>query len=233
MFTDNDYAIAKSLALNIYLPDNYGVDDDGASLDDELIRYECHEAGFHNFSIDYGVSKVVVIPENYNWVLKTPLKGKEYYSYDEEEEEDYISFEFYCNADAPDSSDYCWDELLRIQEAQQAGFGKLFPVTEFLCKNNDRRYYLQEKVHPANSGFKTNPSKESVTRARKMDAQFKYCSSEWRAAVIEYYGYDFWINFVNWDEKQCSRILTDMHHGNYGYRDDGSPVILDASGFDD
>lgn len=239
MFSDKDYAVAKTLALNIDVPDDYGPEDDGDYLYTDCI-YEGarNTADLGNFGVENGISKVVVIPDDYNWVVKIPLNGRWIRNYDfepqegEEDEDDTYCFDSYCWANAPDDSDYCWDEMLKIQDAEKAGFGKLFPHTELLEERSGKRYYIQERANPS-YGFDSHSSADSLKKAEEMDPSLKFCSKTWRAAVIEQYGEDFWVRFCEWNKEHNGSLLTDMHSANYGYRDDGSPVIFDVSGFND
>lgn len=238
MFSDKDYVIAKTLALNIDVPDDYGTYEDDNDVDYEPIYTGCGrtEEIQNGVSIENGISKVVVIPTLFNWVLKIPMNGRWIcqWNNDDDDEEDYDNYTFdsFMWASAPDDSDYCWDELIKIEAAEKAGFGALFPHTEYLCEKAGKRYYIQEKVLPSYE-YKPTSSEDSLKRANSLDSSLQYCSSEWRAAVIEKYGEEFWINFCSWDQHRDSHILNDMHSANYGYRDDGSPVIFDASGFND
>lgn len=82
--------------------------------------------------------------------------------------------------------------------------------------------------------FHPTPSENSLTRAKNLDSDYRYCDMDWRAMVIELYGEDFLRSFIDWYRNDNSNhILDDMHGGNYGYRMDGAPIILDCAGFRD
>ena len=237
MFTDKDYTIAKTLALNIDIPDDFGTYEDSDELYTDSIYHGCGEVKELNneYEVQNGISKVVIVPALFHWVMKIPLNGRwvsVWNSEDEYDDECEYTFDSFMWADAPDDSDYCWDEMLKINAATKAGFGALFPCTELVAERSGKRYYIQEKVNPFYD-FKSTSTPASIARAKEMDDNYKFCATEWRAAVIDYYGEEFWMNFVSWDNRQNSHILNDMHSGNYGFRDDGSPVIFDASGFND
>ena len=61
----------------------------------------------------------------------------------------------------------------------------------------------------------------------------KFGNDEWRAAIVECYGEEFWANFIEWDKVNDMDMLTDMRYDNYGYDMSGRPIILDVSGFRD
>ena len=200
-------------------------------FDSDDLAYQLADLNVGEFKIDNGVSKAVIIFEGFDFVIKIPFNGGWYGWYNEETEEyedDY--FEEFTRADSPDPSDYCWDECINIHDAYDAGFGALFPSTSFLCKVGSRRFYIQEKVKTSRQ-FMASPSENSRERAREIGRGYKYCSEEWRAMVIELYGEEFFMHFVEWCVTNHNSILTDMHSANYGYSMDGAPIILDASGY--
>ena len=214
-----------------------GTDEQDSYFDPEYIYAELRRTGATNYIVENGVSKAVIIFDDYDFVIKTPINGMWYYpepeyneEEDAEEELEYPDpiFDTFTGAEADDSSDYCWDEVKKIEWAYCCGFEALFPQTAFLVEVNNRRYYIQEKVQTVRE-YKPKVSEESRTRAENMDDQYCHGSKEWRAAIIENYGEDFWIRFCEWDRQVGT--MSDMHSGNYGYSMDGKPIILDASGF--
>lgn len=236
MLTQTDFIHATEIIDCLSIPEQFGVNESSDDFDSVYdLEWQLHDAHIENFSIDNGVSKAVIIPDNSNFVIKIPFNGIKYYEWDEETDEGEDSFEFFHYADAPDSSDYCWDELIKIEDARKAGFGNLFPETAFVKEHNNTRFYIQEKVRTYNQACRCGGtpaiSENSRDKAKGMDYHYSPCSIEWRAAVIEFYGEEFWKDFVNWDDMSCTGILIDMHSNNYGYTIDGRPIILDASGF--
>jgi len=234
LLTDKDYNIAKKVVKNFNLPPEIGCDQENSVFNTDIIYDQLDDSIRNSCCIEYGISKVVIVPENENFVIKIPFGGMWYYEeiYNKDTDEyEYIDdpgFETFENADAPDESDYCWDEVLRIEEAEENGFGVLFPETDFLGEVNGTRFYIQEKVQTSRE-FTPQVSEDSRTRAKDMDYGYNYGNVIWRAAIIEQYGEDFWVRFCDWARR--GKMLDDMHSGNYGYLN-GHPIILDASGFD-
>lgn len=232
MLTDADFEIARSIAEELIIPDRFGVDSETDEFNSDLVT-QLKALNINNFEIDNGVSKAVIIFNDYNFVIKIPFNGCWYTEYDSENDE-YGDpyFEYFCGAEAPDSTDYCWDECIRIENAEGAGFGNFFPETAMIYESNCQRFYIQEKVRPSRI-FKPEPSENSKIRAQKIDSQYKYCSEDWRAMAIDLYGEGFLKEFINWCSDNEYDILSDLHRGNYGYSLSGAPVILDASGYRD
>ena len=230
MLTKTDYALAEEIVNGLSLPSELGPDED-SYFDDEWLVCQlddiCEDA-----NIEYGISKVVIIPEEGNFVIKIPFNGMYYHYWDEEADcYDGAEFSYYHEACAPDSSDYCWDEVIKIEKACEMGFDKLFPATSFLMEKDGHRVYIQEKVRTVGHFNPGNISEDSRKRAESLNFHYKKCNNIWRAAVIEFYGEDYWVAFCDWDFRSDVNILSDMHSGNYGYDMEGHPIILDASGF--
>lgn len=234
MFSEHDYEVAKTIIIGLKLPAQLGVNSSDDTFDSDWVSYEVGKNYSGDFRIDNGVSKMVIIPENEDFVIKIPFNGMYEYEWDDEEEDydwENPSFDYFIGAEAPDVTDYCWNEMLTIEKAQEAGFGGLFPNMEFLMCYNGIRFYIQEKVRTSRAFHPVGLSQDSRDAANSLNMHYQCGSSEWRAAIIEAYGTDFWVNFVNWDDENQIGTLTDMHSMNYGYDMDGSPIILDASGF--
>lgn len=238
MLTQMDFVLAEQIIDGLDIPAHFGVNGDNDEFEDrdELASQICN-MGINNFTINNGISKAVIIPDDSNFVVKIPFNGIKYYEWNNEtgeyDEEEY--FEFFSRAEAPICTDYCWDEQIKIEKAYDAGFGDLFPETAFVKEHDYTRCYIQEKVRTFNQakqcGGMPAVSENSRTKAKDMANYYSSCNVEWRAAVIEFYGEEYWKSFVDWDSINCIGILTDMHNNNYGYNIAGRPVILDASGF--
>lgn len=238
MFTKTDFLYAEKIIDGLNIPAHFGVDGSEDEFDGwNDLDAQVRDINIGDFTIDNGISKAVIVPADFNFVVKIPFNGIKYYEWDDEADEysgdEY--FEFFCHAEAPDQSDYCWDEQIKIEKACDAGFGDLFPETAFVKEHDGTRCYIQEKVRTFKQAMQCGRvptvSENSRTKAKDMDSYYSSCSWEWRAAVIEFYGEEYWKSFVNWDSINCIGILTDMHINNYGYNMDGRPVILDVSGF--
>ena len=57
---------------------------------------------------------------------------------------------------------------------------------------------------------------------------WKYFPLNWLAAAIDYYGFELVENFINFCDENNIR---DWHSANYGWREDGSPVVIDWGGY--
>ena len=114
---------------------------------------------------------------------------------------------------------------------KEEGFGELASEMECIGTYGDHSFYIQEKVQPFDYSD-IEGTEESLKKARSMKGRYYCGNSEWRAVVIDNYGEEFWMRFIDWAEGRSLAFLRDMHSGNIGYRFDGTPVILDLAGFD-
>lgn len=227
--TTEDRIMAIKIASACNVPCDFGVDEED-NYNDWDFRVIDEEDNYDFFN---GVSKLVIVPDEFSFVVKIPFNG--HYEWDEEsEEEKFYSFENACD-EAPD--DYCMDEYNKYLSLKKAGFADIAAETTIICNIDGRNFYAQEKVLSYYEGkTRSHPSKESYEKATSLERKYQVgFTDDWVAAVIETYGEEFWKKFLDWNESQCSRdsVLTDMHTGNYGYRMDGRPVIFDISGWRD
>ena len=72
------------------------------------------------------------------------------------------------------------------------------------------------------------PSRESLVKAKNYSLSFV---KEWIALAIDFYGEEFWNEFIQWATETEPDVLTDMHTSNYGLDMEGRPVMFDISGF--
>lgn len=217
---------------------HFYTDEEENSIFDDLLVSPL-EKNSSTFDVKCGCTKIVIIFDELPYVIKVPFSGMVIYDYNEDDDIESEYNRFYENAIADDSSDYCADELDRIKGAEEQGFGCVFPETEFLCKINGTSFYIQEKVYDYNNrvGHNYYQSKsqyaKNIVKELQEEGTYNIGYSSWMESFVEIYGVDFLKNLVNWEKEVYadSSMFNDMHGGNYGYKEDGRPCILDASGF--
>lgn len=225
-------------AISEIIPADFGCDTE----EDDLWNFSIDDAFYilseidPYINIEYGVSKLVIIPSFGNQVIKIPFNGKWYieYPYNEETEEtDWDAepdafFEEFRSADSEDGDDYCEAETRIFEEAIDASIDPLFAGTTFYKTVNGIKFYLQEKI-PTIGIRKTHikSSSDSYSLAKSISgSKGGIRCIEWLAAVIEYYGEavaKLLMNFI-YDEE-----IGDLHSGNVGFRANGEPVLVDYS----
>lgn len=147
-------------AIDVSYNLGYNLDEDDVESVTDPIEDCLWAAGIKNCEVANGVSKVVIIPNNSAYVMKTPLFGSWYYpeEYDNEKDEYYTDYEnaqfdeytgaYYEDAEI-DCSNYCELEEYLYNFTVEQGVSDMFAKTEFFgwAKHN-RPVYLSEKCRP-------------------------------------------------------------------------------------
>jgi hypothetical protein len=211
------------------IPAEFGGDIDNDDFENIYIWCEDHRNFFlKKFAYLHGVSKLCLFFQDYDWVVKIPFNGQEYYEC-RDEKTLWLPFNFNCG-----SWDFCREELLNYEQAEEEGLECFFAETRYFCETN-KNYpiYIQEKVIPMleDTEIRT-PSENSLSLARTKDFSCR-CNEKWIASAIDYYGEELTKKFINFVMMEHPHVGDDLHKGNIGYRLDGSPCVLDYSGWFD
>ena len=182
----------------------------------------------------HGVSKMAIIIPGCSLVIKIPFNGQ--WKYEErynketgeyEEGEEYFE-PFY------EYEDYCALEESVYKNAEAAGFDQYLAKTSFYKAIKNCYVYVQEKVFGLYSDKASTPTDDS-RRKIKARRDGYIGTSDWSACFIDFFGEDAFEKFYNYcvygDDEHEMCIDDDLHAGNIGFRADGSPVILDYSGW--
>ena len=182
----------------------------------------------------HGVSKMAIIIPGCSLVIKIPFNGQ--WKYEErynketgeyEEGEEYFE-PFY------EYDDYCALEESVYKNAEAAGFDQYLAKTNFYKAIKNCYVYVQERVFGLYSDKASTPTDDS-RRKIKARRDGYIGTSDWSACFIDFFGEDAFEKFYNYcvygDDEHEMCIDDDLHAGNIGFRADGSPVILDYSGW--
>ena len=182
----------------------------------------------------HGVSKMAIIIPGCSLVIKIPFNGQ--WKYEErynketgeyEEGEEYFE-PFY------EYEDYCALEESVYKNAEAAGFDQYLAKTSFYKAIKNCYVYVQEKVFGLYSDKASTPTDDS-RRKIKARRDGYIGTSDWSACFIDFFGEDAFEKFYNYcvygDDEHEMCIDDDLHCANIGFRVDGSPVILDYSGW--
>lgn len=175
-----------------------------------------------SFDWEDGASKLVIIPEDKDYVIKIPFNGNYY------EDDGYFNFSY----------NYCETEIELYERIFEENpiFSQFFLPLTRVEEYREWDVYVQPKCQAYNN---TNEkirsksySKDSLNKVRS--EVILYNSSfpkDWLAAVTEILGdVNLVKNFINMLEEYD--ITQDLHMGNIGYYN-GKPIILDYAGFYD
>lgn len=217
------------------IPENFGLYDNDDEVDNYLdgVIYDIVSSYYTGVQLEHGVSKYVIITEALPFVIKIPFNG--HWNDEVDENEDYYFEEFhYANDLCGDGShtDYCADELAKYELAESKHLNLFFAETSLYTIINEIPFYTQEKVHTYyNHNSSSTKALSDISEEYSNKMEELNLSSWWMAEAILRYGaliIDSFINFV-----QEYSLDEDMHTGNYGFRADGSPVLIDWSGWRD
>lgn len=251
---NRDVAMRIFAVLEEYLPERFGkVREDDYIVGVDEIENEIwaidHTAKFYS-----GISKLAIVAESLGEVaIKVPFNGcyeysdEYYHGYQHSDEDDYADdeeewdfdrqyyFEKFCDGGGKCNNDYCAEEYAAYKELKELGYENFVAETELLGGINGMYILVQEFVTSMNDfDKKVINSKKSVEISKRIREDYSTANNvndDWVAACVEYYGEELSEKFFNYTEEDGYSILADAHGGNYGYREDGSPCILDFSDF--
>ena len=154
-----------------------------------------------------GVTKFVILHKDADEVIKIPFNGKfENYYEDDDNEYEYPECEFtpfsYANDLCTGAAnwDYCENELIKYEDAVNAGFGEFFAATRFDIVNN-QIVYLQETCEAfENSDYSVANTSEAARKSyADNEDKFSVCiNSHWVTQAIEYYGIERVVDFIKY-----------------------------------
>lgn len=194
---------------------------------DELTEYNVYDNVVSNLSkmvysggYDTGATKLVLYPVNSDIVVKIPLQG-----------EGVNTFSSFEGATEPDHWDYCRVEAGLYQKAEAAHVEVFFAKTEFIGYVNGFPVYIQPKVEIFNETRSVEDYEEDLREntkdtCNKLEVNcFNTC---WLCDFLDYYGEDELLQLSQFLINNC---IGDLHGGNLGYLEDGTPVIVDYSDY--
>lgn len=219
------------------LPENFGIILYANNYEeDELlqdIEYNIKQID-STASIEYGMSKMVIIsPKLENIVIKIPFNGYYMEEKDLDTEECKKVWEPFYWAPCSNTSDYCLAEFEKFDRLKTYDLDCFVAKTIYYKNIFDTNVFIQEQVTPVDCSEKVyRPSKKSRDIAEKWHEEEKiYMDTDWIANCIDKYGQSKVERFLNYCSNIDPDILEDMHGGNYGYREDGTPALLDFSNY--
>ena len=182
----------------------------------------------------HGVSKMAIIIPGCSLVIKIPFNGQ--WKYEERYNEETGEYEEgeECFEPFYEYDDYCALEADVYKNAEAAGFDQYLAKTSFYKAIKNCYVYVQEKVFGLYSNKASTPTDDSRRKIKARGGGY-IGTSDWSACFIDFFGEDAFEKFYNYcvygDDEHEMCIDDDLHAGNIGFRADGSPVILDYSGW--
>lgn len=224
----------------------YNLDEDDTDSAIDPVWDCLYKAGLNKeCDIANGVSKVVIIPRNSTYVIKTPLFGSWYYpeEYNEENDEYYTDYEnacfdeytgaYYEDAEI-DCSNYCELEEYLYNFTVENGVSDMFAKTEFFgYAKGGRPVYISEKCKNFywDDREPSNASKTLVKSKRNNHTPgWSKMDSTITALFVDDYGVERAAKLFQF---LSDFNITDLHGHNVMISEKtGKIVITDYSGFD-
>ena len=222
----NKEKIDKILEAIFPLPEEFGLYYDNA--DSPYLRtleetiYEVDKKA----TIMYGMSKFVIMSPYFgDVVIKIPFNG--YFNY----ENNWCFFE---GGSGPDFTDYCYAEYEKFKELQKHKLNCFVAKTLLYKTIGNFNIFLQERVTPEKDSWKppiASDNSKKIAEEWYDEGRFIFIESDWIANCIDKYGEAKVKQFLDYCNEMDRDILADAHSGNYGYRINKTPCILDYSDF--
>ena len=227
-FKAEDLKKAREIVSVLSLPENFGCDEDN-DFDTFPIETQIEDVVDGDFFVTNGVSKLVILVDDLPFAIKIPFNGK--YEYSWEDDSTPVWCPFYYSKSSFRDWDYCGVELEYTAEIKDNGYGMFVPNMMHLCTVCGFDVFVQEKVLPLCENKKAYGA--TAASRKKAEECRGIFNVDWAARAIDIYGVDNFIKFCDWANDRFPDMMADMHSGNYGYRENGDPVLLDLSGFND
>ena len=224
--------------------ENFSLNEDGAFTEEDVDNFisSIDVNKVPDFDFDSGATKLVIIPEDRDYVIKIPFNG--YYMEDdyEEEGEEYNKYFWeFEGAEGKDHSNYCEAERFLYEKAKKEGFEGMFLPIELLHIIDDYPIYIQQKAIPnselssATTTFFSSKESKNIIEGKKVKENCENCLYKfplnWLASSMEVLGsYNKLYNFGMF--LQSTGISGDLHNANIGYCNE-SAVIIDYGGYHD
>ena len=204
------------------------------------------EKFLNSFNYDNGATKLVLIPQGADYVIKIPFDGScsSYTSYSYSSKRNSFGYydRHYTGHMTYDESqpfkgaiygggwDYCYVEAVIYKKAEKAHIEKAFAKTQFIGEVAGHPIYMQQRVDPFYRHIIDKDESSSDTSSTAYICKkhnYSRFNLVWQTDVINYYGEAFFHRLMNFIKEE---EINDLHRGNLGYLN-GRPVLLDYSGF--
>lgn len=186
---------------------------------------------------NYGASKLVIIPEHEDYVIKIPFNcvyNEDYTALDDKQEEWlYFQNAYYCRQEVY-GWDYCEAEVEYYEEAADWGVEKYFAETRYIGDCHGWPIYIQPKCE----------AMEDTRRSHSHTLE-EYDSIQEKADSVNQHGIrdrdflcdlfkDAGVDTVSLLFQFIDEMLNDLHSGNYGYFEGTTDAcLLDYAGWGD
>lgn len=190
---------------------------------ENVLEY-CDRSVFCIDAHDNGVTKLVLMPKECDFVIKIPFLGGGDW---DEKSKKYIRFS---GAAEPEGWNYCKVENILYSKAKTEEVEEYFLETRCIGFVKGYPIYAQEL---ASTFSELRPKKDfNKTEIRDFCRRnnTRCFNVTWIKDFISFYGEEAWLKLSNFID--CYGVC-DLHSANIGYNTMGAPVIMDYAGYSD
>lgn len=203
-----------------------------ANIDDEYFYTNLDTKTIVNYDgmdyhLNWGISKLVIVPDDASFVIKIPFMGL--YDYDAKGQP-YLSQEVLI--------DLCQTEANLYEEADEDLQHILTPIDFVFLYNNRIPIYIQKKIFKTATGLFDTDLKKYVTPLHTSIVNNLihklYPERHYKEMLLEYTAYLLPEIGITRTKELIREISTidDLHNGNWGIDEDGKLQIFDYAGYD-
>ena len=204
--------------------ENFSLNEDGGftDWDSEEFVGSISNPNIPAFNWEEGATKLVIIPDGRDYVIKIPFNGRY----------EYGDFFYFNGAYGSSFDDYCASEKGIYEDAEEAGFGEMFLPIELVCRIDGHPIYVQERVEmidemPNQASYASEKSKDKIYEEYQNGVRY-IGSPVWAASCLDTLGsYEEYQRFLGFIDEEG---ISDLHRGNLGYCN-GHAVIVDYGGY--
>lgn len=231
----NHTLINKFLDAVFPLPEQFGATttDEGDEFVDGIFIRDAIKKVDPEAKLLWGMSKMVINSPKLDFVIKIPFNGYYSQTYYENEDNDELEWCDFYEAPTADCWDYCYAEYEKFKDLKKRNLDSFVAETLFYKEMGDFRIFLQEKIIPSyDKSIKSSIKSRQIAKKWKQK-EYYAMDLDWIARCIDCYGEKKTKKFLDYCIYEDMDILSDIHRGNYGYRNNitASPALLDFSGF--
>lgn len=214
LYINDEESVHSDYRLFLFADDESFTPDDASTLDDE------GDFEDHYYYVNFGASKMCIVFDDFDEVIKIPFDGVFQWKKSKP-----IVYQYYCNHIHLENTYY---------DKASSALRRILLKNEYIGKFGGLSIYTQKKIYQyfdekyyKNSREISQKVQEVINESRKKNKNKEELPHKFFLAdIAEAYPDD------------CSQIIremdfTDLHEGNLGYLEDGSPVIFDYAGFDE
>lgn len=185
-----------------------------------------------SFDFESGASKLVIIPDDRDYVIKIPFNGGYQWDWDN----DRYFFEPFNGADDDgDGNDYCAAEMKLYDRAVEEGYAEFFVAVEYAGDINGYPIYTQKRVKDFCKYISDEEQKSyssATSRTSLNSTHIGRLPYYWAAACLTVFEEDLQKFNAFIDFLRRTDIIKDLHTGNLGFLNN-KPVIVDYGGWYD